>query len=245
GEYLYFVGCTPYFDDFFVDIGVKSLETSRNSIKILNALGIVPAVLKNERCCGHDLLWTGDVEGFKRLAEHNLAEIEASGAKKVVFSCAEGYRTFKIDIPAHFGRTKFEVLHISELLARPNGLGKIQSVPKKVTFQDPCRLGRHCGIYDEPRKAMNLIPDLTLVEMPRSGQTAICCGTSAWLNCDTNSKRIQKSRLLSSKAVGADMLITSCPKCYIHFTCAMNDSNFGEENKIEVKDLTVLIGEAL
>ena len=74
-DVLYFAGCQPYFDVLFADIGVKTLDIARGAVKLLNSLGIEPAVLPNERCCGHDLLWAGDEEHFTKLAEHNIKEI--------------------------------------------------------------------------------------------------------------------------------------------------------------------------
>jgi len=83
-ETLYFVGCQPYFDVLFADIGVKTLGTAKGAVKLLNHLDIVPALLPNERCCGHDLLWAGDTEHFAKLAEHNLKEISKAKVKQVV-----------------------------------------------------------------------------------------------------------------------------------------------------------------
>ncbi|NIW15906.1 hypothetical protein GWN19_00485, partial [Candidatus Bathyarchaeota archaeon] len=103
------------------------MNIARNSIKILNAMGIEPVVLPNERCCGHDLLWTGDVETFKKLAQLNAQMIKESGARKVVFSCPEGYRTFKIDYPKYV-KLDCEPVHITELLAR--NLSKLSLQPR-------------------------------------------------------------------------------------------------------------------
>lgn len=245
GEILYFVGCAPYFDAFFSDIGVETLKSVKSSISILNYLGIEPVLLPNERCCGHDLLWGGDFEGFKRLAEQNLSSIEKSGAKKVIFNCPECYRTFKLDYAEHFGKLKFDVQHISEFLAENASAESLKLSAKKlsVTYQDPCRLGRHLGIYDQPRNVLNAIPELELKEMPRSKKGAICCGVSAWLNCDSYSKLIQEQRLKEAKSTGAELLVTACPKCEIHFRCAMSGKDEGI--KIETKDFSTLIAEAL
>ncbi|UCG31221.1 MAG: (Fe-S)-binding protein [candidate division WOR-3 bacterium] len=246
GEVLYFVGCLPYFDVLFSDINVNTLQAAKASIKILNRLGVTPVVLPQERCCGHDLLWSGDMENFEKLARHNIREIKKSGAKKIVFSCPEGYRTFKIDYPKYFN-TDFEVEHITEVISRAisNGELKLKNLKKVVTFQDPCRLGRHLGIYDEPRKAITAIPEIQLNEMARSRQRAICCGVSAWMNCSTYSKSIQRARLTEAKDTKADLLVLSCPKCEIHFQCAMHDEKAGEQAKIETVQLVTMIADAL
>ncbi len=246
GDLVYFVGCLPYFDALFSDIEVDSLAIARSTLKILDKLGIKPALLSNERCCGHDLLWMGDIENFRRLAEHNLSEIKKSKAKTVLFSCAEGYRTFKLDYPEHFGKLDFEVIHISQLLEKKLSSGEIKfnHLDRTVTYQDPCRLGRHLGIYDQPREVLSSIPGLKLIEMEKSGKNAVCCGTTAWTNCGAHSKLIQLDRLREADHLKADTLVTSCPKCYIHFTCALNDEN-GKKVKSNVEDLTVIAASAL
>jgi heterodisulfide reductase subunit D len=248
GEVLYFVGCAPYFEPVFEDIEVSPVNIARNSIKILNALGIEPMLLPNERCCGHDLLWTGDVETFKKLAQLNAQMIKESGAKRIVFSCPEGYRTFKLDYPGYVD-LGCEVLHISELLAErigQNGV-KFKEIERNVTFHDPCRLGRHLGIYEPAREIMKAIPGLKLVEMEHSAGDSICCGTSAWTNCGSYSKRIREERLLEARATGAELLVTACPKCQIHFKCAMVDKGAekGPDMKMEVTDLVNLVANAM
>ncbi len=245
GDVLYFVGCAPYFDAFFSDIGAETLKSARSTIQILNRLGIEPVVLRDERCCGHDLLWGGDFEGFKRLALHNLSAIEKSGAKKVVFSCPEGYRTFKLDYAEHFGPLKFEVQHLSELVADEIGKGNLELHPKRevVTYQDPCRLGRHLGVYDEPRAMLNAIPDVDFREMGRSRNGSICCGVSAWLHCDAATKLLQVQRLREAESTGAGTMVVACPKCEIHFRCTMSGSE--EDFKIDIKDLATLTAEAM
>ncbi len=244
GEVLYFVGCLPYFDVLFSDIEVNTLKAAKASIKILNHLGITPVVLSQERCCGHDLLWGGDLENFKKLAEYNINKIKKSGAKKIIFSCPEGYRTFKIDYPKYF-ECDFEVQHITEVISEAisNNTLKFKNFDKVVTFQDPCRLGRHLGIYDEPRNAITAVPDLKFIEMARSRKRAICCGVSAWMNCTTYSKSIQLARLKEAKETEADLLVLSCPKCEIHFNCAMKDEKAGKQVKIETIQLVTLIAD--
>ena len=254
-EVLYFVGCAPYFEPIFQDIEVSPVNIARNSIKILNALGIEPMLLPNERCCGHDLLWTGDTETFKKLAQLNAEMIREAGAKKIVFSCPEGYRTFKIDYPQYV-KLDCEPVHITELLAQ--NLSKLSLRPrvkqggsnpevKRVTYQDPCRLGRHLGIYEPPREIIKAIPGIKLIEMEHSGEESICCGTSAWTNCSSYSKQIRIERLLEAKATGAELLVTSCPKCQIHFKCAMVDKGAEKGPNIEMKvmDLVNLVANAM
>lgn len=247
GDTLYFIGCSPYFDAFFTELKVDTLAIARSTIRILNKLGITPVLLKNERCCGHDLLWAGDTANFERLARENLEEIQKVNPKRVIFSCAECYRTFKMDFTELFGSLDFEMLHLAELLADNLGRNDFKFTERKqhVTYQDPCRLGRHLGVYDAPRQVMNAIPGLEFTEMQKSGKNAVCCGTNLWINCDKYSKMIQTYRLTMARATGADMLITSCPKCYIHFTCAMQGDKVPAEGKIKIKDLALLAAESI
>ena len=247
-DILLWVGCAPYFAPIFEDIGFNALDITKANLKILNLMGIEPRLLPNEKCCGHDALWTGDIETFKKLAEYNAAQIKEAGVKKIVFSCPEGYRTFKLDYPNYINMG-CEVQHISEFLAEKMGENgvKFKEIKKKVTYQDPCRLGRHLGVYEAPRKVLQSIPGIELVEMRHSGGESVCCGTSAFTNCDSYSNMLRAERLCEATETGAELLITACPKCQTHFRCAMTD--IGEEHrstpKIEVMDLANLVASAI
>jgi heterodisulfide reductase subunit D len=248
GEILYFAGCQPYFDSALAEIGVQATEIGRSAVKLFNALGITPTVIPNERCCGHDLLWIGDEENFNKLMERNLDAVKKTGAKKLVTSCAECYRTFALDYHKRAGKLDFEVQHISQFLA--DNMPALKSLlvdgDKKVTYHDPCRLGRQMGVYDQPRQVLAALPGAEIREMAHNRHNAVCCGTSAWLNCDQFSKRIQVGRLKEAEATGAETVITTCPKCYIHFTCAKSEKGCGEGAvKIEVQDLCVLLAKSL
>ena len=250
GDILYFVGCLPYFDVIFKDSKAKSLETAKSVVRLLNRAGIEPVILKNERCCGHDLHFTGDKVNFEKLARLNVDAIKKTGAKRVVTSCPECYRTLKLDYPKVVGDLDFEVLHISEFLLELIKDEKIELPStfkeKKVTYHDSCRLGRHMGVYDAPRALINSISDITLLEMERNRENARCCGVSSWLNCGKLSKQIQLDRLKEAKATGADWLITSCPKCQIHLNCATEGELPIKRSEIDVKiyDLPVLVEKA-
>ena len=236
GEYFYFVGCLPYFDITFRYLNLSPLDNARSVLKLLNRIGIEPVISNDERCCGHDAFWSGDEATFRLLAGRNLDVIKASGAKTVLFSCPEGYATFKYDYPRYFGELPFDVVHMTEFLMREPS--RSQWVPRSasreiVTYQDPCRLGRRSGIYESPRQMLNLISENNLIEMERSHENALCCGTSAWMECSRCSKAIQTERLWEAAQTGAQTLITACPKCQIHFTCARGDIDLN----LEVKDI--------
>ncbi|MGD9231816.1 MAG: (Fe-S)-binding protein [Desulfobacterales bacterium] len=244
GDVFYFVGCRPYFDVIFRDIDAGSITNARNVLKVLNACGVEPVVSNNERCCGHDALWNGNEETFKQLAQLNLDLIRSSGAKQVIFSCPEGYHTFKNFYPKYFGELDFTPVHILEFLADKLSEGVIQlegSDEEVVSFHDPCRLGRLAGIYDAPRKILGTIPGIEIKEMPRSRENAICCGTSGWMNCSNCSKEIQLQRLKEAADTGAGILITACPKCQIHFRCAKAAFDLD----IKITDLYDLVADRL
>jgi len=243
---VYFTGCLPYFDPVFKKLNIEGVNIARAAVRILNYLGIKPQVLEDEICCGHDQLWEGDRDTFRRLATLNLERLKASGAKRVVTTCPECTRTLKIDYPQLVGAHGLEILHISQLMAEADlvNLPKEPKLGSKVTYQDPCYLGRHLGIYDAPRKVM---ADLgyELREMEHRRHASICCGTSCWRACGQVSKSIQVDRLKEAKATGAELLVTTCVKCQIHFKCAQEDPILGEKIAIEIRDLTTLVAERL
>jgi Fe-S oxidoreductase len=246
-EYLYFMGCLPYFEVLFSDLDMNALNIARNTLKILNYFGIKPQVLENEKCCGHDSYWNGDINTFHTLAEANLEQIKKSKAKKIITACPECYRTLKVDYRKHFGQQEFEVSHISEFLGE-NIAAKnptLKSDPVKLTFQDPCRLGRHLNIYDAPRETLISISGIEYAEMGHHHKRSICCGVSGWMNCSQISKQIQTNRLSEAQATGADILVTSCAKCQIHFRCALKDDKVSQGIDMQVKDLVEVVGESL
>ncbi len=240
---LYFTGCAPHYDALFAPLGVQGTPVAQASVRILNALGIEPQILADERCCGHDLLWEGDLEGFMQLARLNAEMIRAAGVKRIVSACPECVRALKIDYPAHGVNLGAEVLHISELLT--DFKFKIQNSKfKMVTFHDPCRLGRHLGIYDAPRQVLKQL-GYQVVEMPHSRRNATCCGTNGWTHCGAANKAIQVQRLREAQSTGAQAMVTACLKCQIHFKCALMDERLRDAIDIEMVDLATLVAAQL
>jgi len=246
GEVFYWTGCTMYYDAFFSEFKLSTLDGTKAAIQLLNYLGVTPVVSPDERCCGHDLLWNGDRKNFELLAKHNVKLMEESGAKMLVTSCAECLRTWKIDYAPYYTKSPPKIVHISEYLKDNEKYLKYPSADKrKVTFQDPCRLGRHLGIYDPPREVLNSLPTVDFVEMHKSGPAAICCAGGTWSNCDKFAKKIQVNRLREARATGAEVMATACPKCQVHFRCAMRDPNLEGEIEIEMADIAKLVADAL
>ena len=245
---IYFSGCLPYYEVLFHDMDVEALSIARAAVSIMNQAGIVPHVMPNERCCGHDQLWQGDLETFGQLARRNLAQFEASGAARVVTTCPECAYTLKYDYPRHGIEHGLEIMHLSELLVDLIDQDSMALQPKtkqdRVTFQDPCRLARYMGIREEPRAILAAIGS-DLVEMPKNRTQAMCCGTSCWTACGRVNKHIQTERLMQAKATGAGLLVTACIKCQIHLKCAQKDRMLQDDIDIEIQDMTTLVAEQM
>lgn len=249
GDIALFIGCTPIYELMLEEIDVNTTVIPQSAVLILNHLGITPVVLDDEKCCGHDLLWAGDFETAQKLAEYNLRIFKDAGVKKIIVPCAECYRTLKVDYPRILDGFEFEILHISEFLLDALNSGTLtfpREFKRKVTYHDPCRLGRHMGIYDAPREVLKHIPGIELIEMERSRENALCCGTSAWLSCDEIAKVIRSDRIAEAEATGASILVTTCPKCETHFSCLKSERLLEKPQiAIEIMDLTVLVAKAL
>jgi len=243
---LFFVGCLPYYQVLFGDLGVPAEEMARQAVRLLNALGIRPVVLADERCCGHDLLWQGDEATFARLLGANARLVAEARVDRIVTLCPECALTLAKDYPARLG-TFPPAVHLSEVAAQALQEGRL-TLPRRaqglVTYQDPCRLGRHLGVYEAPRALLEGL-GYTVVEMAHHGKGALCCGTSAWMNCTATSKAIQEERLREAQETGAPVLVTACPKCQIHFRCALAGKAKGGEPRLAVQDWVLLVAAAL
>lgn len=247
GEVFYFVGCLPHYDAIFYDReGLKLNDIAESAVRIMNKAGITPVVSSEEKCCGHDLNWTGDEENFEKLMEHNVDVIKRSGAKKVVFTCPECYRTFNMDYKDLLGELPFETVHISDYLKElmESGALKIEGTAGgsfSFTYHDSCRLGRHSGVYDSPRALAKSFSGAKFVEMENTRDKAVCCGVSAWANCNANAKRMQIERVAEAKRAGAERMLMFCPKCQIHMACAISEKMPVDEATVDVEleDFTV------
>ncbi len=245
----FFVGCTPYFDVLFSDLGVNTTAGSAGALRILNRAGIPFTVLPNERCCGHDLLDMGDAKGFKALARANQRELKRKGIKKIITACPEGYYTLKYNYPKYLDGWDVEVQHMTEVATELIDAGKLKpgklKKKLKVTYHDPCSLGRYARIFEPPRRILEAIGGLEIVEMADNRETALCCGASPWAYCGTTNKQIQKERLSQADATGADVLVTACPKCQIHLKCAQKNAEGSGVCQIEIRDIFDILAESL
>lgn len=230
GDYFFFVGCLPFHTPVFQYLDLNLIDIAKDVLVLLNRVGIEPVVSNDERCCGHDAFWSGNEELFASLARKNVETIKASGAKTVIFACPEGYATFREHYPDVVGDLPFEIVHISEFLLKKLAENEVtfsSSPGEKITYHDPCRLGRRSGMYDDPRQLITMVPDIEFREMENNRENAVCCGTTAWMECSSCSKTMQVNRLEEAQKTEAETMITACPKCQIHLTCAKSNTDIG------------------
>jgi len=239
GDVLYWSGCYD---------SLKYADTSRSVVTIMRKAGVNLAYLGNEEwCCGAPEIANGQEELAGKLARHNIEAIKLSGAKEVIVSCAGCYHVLKSEYPKIVGELPFKVVHISEVFANLIKEGKIRfkkDINKKVTYHDPCHLGRYEGIYEAPRDTINAIPNVELVEMLRNRENAWCCGGgngTTWVAFPKLSMDIANSRLDEARDINVNIIITSCPLCQN----ILSNSAKKHKDKIEVYDLSVLIAEAM
>jgi Fe-S oxidoreductase/nickel-dependent lactate racemase len=211
GGVVYFAGCTAAF---------RNPGLARAAMSIIRKLdGGVR--LADERCCGSVLQRIGrPEEDVLRLIEHNVEAICAEGAEQAVFSCAGCYRMFKEEYPRHL-KVPFKVRHISEFLAERAPC--FAGMKAKVTYHDPCHLGRHAGVYDAPRQVLKAIPGVEFREMPRHRDAAACCGGGGGVRSafPEDARRIAARRV--DEAGFADLLVTSCPFCVSNLRAGAGD----------------------
>ncbi|MFC1944070.1 (Fe-S)-binding protein [Chloroflexota bacterium] len=212
GDVLYFAGCHACY---------PQPEIARATVAILKGAGIGVAYLGEEEwCCGVVQFHDGSISIAREMADHNLEAIKASGAEKVVTACAECYKSLNVEYPQIFGEMPFEVVHVSQVLAEFLSSGKL-SLPKglaerRMTYHDPCQLGRYCGVYEQPRQVLRGIPGVELVEMQRRREYAWCCGNGADLvkSMDAGlALEITYDRVEEAREAGAEAIVTCCPRC--------------------------------
>jgi Fe-S oxidoreductase len=245
-ETLFFTGCSPYFAAYFGDPYESELTGSlRSAVKLLNAIGIEPNILPNETCCGHDFLLRGEKHKFDSAAKRLSDSIIGSKAKRIVFTCPECLFTLKDKYKSLLSGRGIEFVHLSELAAERIDSLAFNPDKIKVTFQDPCRLGRYSQIFDEPREIISAVPEIKLSEMLHTKSKSICCGNTAWIACDSGTKELQRQKLNEALNVESEAILTACPKCLIHLTCSQNNHQENEISSIKIKDMWNFIGEHL
>ena len=243
---LFYGGCAPYFDLFFRNHQqVKNAKVLNDGLRLLNFFDVTPRILDNERCCGHDLLWSGDRDNFIKIATLNGDYLNSLGIEQMITACPECYKTFAQTYKENGIELNFKVTHLYEFLDAEleRGAVTIENPDINFTYQDSCRLNTMETVRDLPRKLIRRFSNGNFVEMQNNGNTALCCGNSAWIGCDAFSKALQVKRLTQGRNTESDVMLTSCGKCRIHLGCAMEDPFAGDQLKMELVDLTSVIAD--
>jgi heterodisulfide reductase subunit D len=234
-DVMYFVGCTAAYRE-------KNLV--KHTISVLEKMGIDFCIRKDETCCGSPLITTGQVDAARALAEKNVEIAKNSGAKVIIASCAGCFRTWSTQYETKFGLAlPFKVQHISEFMLEnikklkfKHGQNKL-----KVTYHDPCHLGRHGGVYEAPRDVLQKLPGIELVEMPRNREHAWCCGAGAGVKSAIKDFALEtaRKRVDESMTTGASIIVSACPFCERNLGDAIKASNAN----IGIRDLVDLVDE--
>jgi Fe-S oxidoreductase len=239
-ELLYFVGCYYSYDPRMKKVAVAIAH-------ILSRAGVDFGILGDrESCCGESIRKTGNEEVFRKLAKDNIKAFVDHGVRKILVASPHCYHTLKNDYAEMMVR--FEVVHISQLLAQLVRQGRLSfgaGRPRRVAFHDPCYLGRHNGVYEEPRDVLRSLPGVEVVEIPDSRHESLCCGGGGgriWMDTPKG-ERFADLRIAQAKQAGADVLATSCPYCISNFEEAR--LSLEEGDAFEVKDVAELVRESL
>jgi Fe-S oxidoreductase len=240
-EYLLYVGCLGSYDE-------NGQKMAKSLVDVFNAAGVSFGILGNdEECCGNEVYMLGEMGLFQTLVEKNNQKFKELGVKKIVTVCPHGYNVMKNRYSALGG--SFEVYHYTQLLYDLINKNKVKlnRNKAKVTYQDPCFLGRYNKIYDEPRQILRSIPGVELVEMEKNRADAFCCGGGSGnfvmdllAGGEESPARI---RVREAYETGASILAVACPSCLTMFTDAVKTEDL--DGKLAVKDISQIVKESL
>ena len=231
--HIYFAGCTA---------ALRHPEIAVSTVKILDFLDLDFTIIKEEPCCGSVFLRTGYKKQAEKLAKENVEKFKEMGVEKIITSCGGCYRTFKVDYPKLVGDTGVEIIHTSELLAElPEGK-KVRKLKGKVTYHDPCHIGRAVGLFEPPRTVIKNL-GLDLVEMDHTMDNARCCGAGGGVRATLpeTSMKIAKARIQEAEQTGAKSLISTCPFCKRNLRDAAKEL----KSEMKVLDITEIFARAL
>ncbi len=242
-DVMLFAGCTaPY----------RSPAPLEAFLTILNAAGVNVNLSDKEWCCGSVALRIGDVETAREVAAHNANAWRDAGVKTVITNCPGCYRTFAIDYPEILGKdAKLPAFqHAAQFSLELATAGKLKfdgGQPQQVSYHDPCHLGRHMKVYDPPRKVIQSIPGVTLVEMPHNRNNAWCCGAGGGLKSQFPqlSADIGRTRINEFLSTSASSLITTCPFCISNLQGALKNAKVPEGTQRVVLDLLEFLAKNL
>jgi Fe-S oxidoreductase len=239
-EYFLSVCCTSAFDP-------RGIKVARALVKVLDAAGVSYGIIGNEEsCCGEALRKMGGEEQFMSLAERNIQLWSERGVKKIITTSPHCYMTFTQEYP-ELG-AEVEVVHYTQLLKELLDQGKLklsQELGKKVIYHDPCYLGRHSEIFEEPRAVLAAVPGLELLEFARNRRRSLCCGGGGgrlWMETEPE-QRFSTHKVRQADAAGAEVIATCCPYCISMLTDSAKGENLDE--KIQVLDVTEVLAQSL
>ncbi len=239
-EYLYWVGCAGALDE-------RARKGTQATARMLRQAGVTFAILgPKESCTGDPVRRLGNEYLYQEQAKANIETLESAGVKKVIASCPHCFNSLANEYPALGGN--FEVIHHSQLLAHLVEAGKLKpgtGYSGSVTYHDPCYLGRHNRVFDEPRAVISAIPGAKQVEMRRCREKGFCCGAGGarmWLE-ENIGKRVNMERTEEALGTGADVVSTACPYCMIMLDDAVKANQ--KEDEVRVLDLSQLVEESL
>ncbi len=239
-EYFLFVCCHSCYDP-------RSTKIAKSLVKILKHAGVSFGVIgEEESCCGESMRKLGDEELFQKLASSNIELFNSKGVKKIITTSPHCYWTFTNEYPELGG--EWEVIHYTQLLAQLLDEGKIKlskNISQKIAYHDPCYLGRHSGVYDEPRKLLSSIPGVEPVELDRARELSLCCaggGGRIWAEVPMG-ERFGELRVIDAVEKGAQMLTTTCPYCMNMLTDACK--TLEKQDVLEITELSEVIAESI
>ena len=237
-EYLYWVGCAGSFDD-------RNVKVTQSIARLLTQAGIDYAILgPKEQCTGDPARRSGNEYLFQQLALSNIQTLNDLGVKKVITQCPHCFNTLKNEYPQLGG--EYEVLHHSQLLMSLVNAGLLTAEGnggKKVTYHDPCYLGRYNDIFVAPRTVIASIGGVDLIEMDRSCNQSLCCGAGGaqfWMEEQTG-KKVGNERAGEAVATGADEVAVACPFCYIMLDDGVKELGRGDD--VAVRDIAEILAE--
>lgn len=234
-DFVYWVGCSGAYE-------LKGQEISRALVDIFKTLGISYAIIgTGEKCCGEPARRLGEEGLFQKLARENISTLKKYRFAKIITHCPHCFNMIKNEYKDMGG--DFEVIHHTEFLAELVERGKIplRGFERRVTFHDPCYLGRYNGIYDPPRKVLQAIPNLNLEEMSSHRQHAMCCGGGGghmWME-NVSGQRINYLRFAHVEDKRPEVLVTACPFCKIMLDDACSYRKLSGE--IKTQDIAELV----